>query len=391
MATHQVHLSMQRAARPRTARGVRVLTGLNARVAALCGFCAFAGSGAAWATMRYVGSGRPEALASGMGAAFVAMLLGAAVARPLGGALRELTRAVQQIAGCDFRVHLPRVRTHEVAALVEALSDMVAGVGADRQRLEELNTSLAERLSQRTAEAEARSRELESFLYAASHDLRAPVLSIQGFTNLLTRNLGRRLDKQSREHLGRIRVNAEAMDLLLRDLLEASRVGRVQEVIEWVDSGEIVASVLRDLEPEVTRLNVQVEVADRLPLAPYAPRLLARVFRNLIDNAIKFMGDQPAPRITIGCERLREAHRFWVRDNGVGISPEHHDKIFGLFTRAHGADAPGSGVGLAVVRRIVETHGGKVWVEGEPGMGSVFCFTVPASRPQEREADVPSS
>ncbi len=391
MATHQVHLSLQRAARPRTARGLRAFTGLAARAGALCGFCALAGSGATWATMRYVGSGRSEALASGMGAAFVAMVLGIAVARPLGRALRELTRAVQQIAGGDFRVHLPRVRTYEVAALLEGLNDMAAGVGADRHRLEELNASLEERLSQRTAEADARSRELESFLYAASHDLRAPVLSIQGFANLLTRNLGRRLDNQSRDHLGRIRANAETMDLLLRDLLEASRVGRVQEVVEWVDSGEIVASVLRDLEPEVTRLNVQVEVSDRLPLVAYSPRLLARVFRNLIDNAIKFMGDQPAPRIAIGCERLREAYRLWVRDNGVGISPEHHDKIFGLFTRADGAEAPGSGVGLAVVRRIVETHGGRVWVEGEPGAGSVFCFTVPASQPREREADGPSS
>jgi signal transduction histidine kinase len=315
------------------------------------------------------------------------MVLAGGFAGRLGKGLRELSEAAQQIARCSPDSHPPQSSALKIAGLGEAFNSMAAAVAADRRRLQELNVTLEERLSQRTAEAEARSRELESFLYAASHDLRAPVLSIQGFANLLARHLGRRLDNQSREHLQRIQANAEAMDLLLRDLLEVSRAGRVQEVIEWVDSGEIVASVLRDLEPEIARLNVRVKVSDRLPLVAYSPRLLARVFRNLIDNAIKFMGDQPAPLIVIGCERMPEGHRFWVQDNGAGISPEHHEKIFGLFTRASGGDAPGSGVGLAVVRRIVETLGGRAWVEGEPGVGSMFCFTVPASRSRDEEVD----
>lgn len=378
LATHQIQLSLQRASR--RSRSVSCLT---ARLAAAAGLCALIGSTATWVAISRLGPSPKAALWGGLGATAVAAFLAVGLGARLAGALRAFTQAARQVAGGDLRVHLPHGPSSEIGKLAAAFNHMVSSVAADRRRLEEMARTLEQHVRQRTQEVEERNRELESFIYAASHDLRAPVLSIQGFANLLMRSHGRRLDVEAREHLERIRSNAESMDSLLRDLLEVSRIGRVQEAVEWVDPGELVASVLRELEPEMARSGVRACVSGRLPMIAYSPRLLACVFRNLIGNAIKFMGDQPAPLVTIGCDRISEGYRFWVRDNGVGIRPEDQQKIFALFARANGIDAPGSGIGLAVVKRIVEAQRGKVWVESESAAGSVFSFTITTATPTE--------
>ena len=314
------------------------------------------------------------------GVAVAAGMLGARLSASLGA----VCEAARLVAMGDFRVHLPSGPGGEMARLGETFNKMATRIAEDLRRLREANLSLEETARRRTAEAEDRAKELELFLYTVSHDLRAPVLSIQGFANLLSRDLNRRLDEESREHLLRIRTNAEAMDLVLRDLVEVSRVGKVLEPREWVDSGEIVATVLHDLESETRRLRIRVKVGERLPMVAYAPRLLARVFRNLVGNAIKFMGDQPSPVITVGCERTAQGHRFFVQDNGVGIKGEDAERVFELFARGDGTRASGSGIGLAIVQRIVETHGGRVWVESRPGEGSTFWFAVPGATPPRR-------
>jgi len=373
VATHQVQLSLQRAARRPRACGS---LGTYAALLSLLGGAA--GAGLCCVGLVLVKYDWGSALGLGLaGATGGAVLMGVLAAR-LSASVGAMAQAARQVAGGDFRVQLPSGPGSEMGKLTGAFNQMMAAIADDRKRLQELNLALEERLRRRSLEAEQRSQELEQFVYTASHDLRAPVLSIQGFATLLQRNLSRKLDEQSREHLLRIRTNAEAMDLLLRDLLEVSRAGKVQEAKELVHSREIVASVLRDLEPEMARLRVTVKVAEGLPAILYSPRLLARVFRNLIDNAIKFMGDQPMPAIAIGYERSPDGHRFSVEDNGAGIRPEDRERVFGLFARAEGARAPGSGVGLAIVRRIVESHGGRVWVQSQPGAGSTFFFTAPA-------------
>ncbi len=358
----------------------------------LSGLAGASGLAAVYIGVRLLGSSWRTGMGLGVAAAAAAVLVAGALGARLSASLGDLCKAARLLASGDFRLDLPSGPGGEMARLAAAFGHMATTLGDDLGRLQQLNFSLEERLRRRTAEAEDRAWELESFLYTASHDLRAPVLSIQGFANLLYRNLNRRLDEQSREHLLRIRTNAETMDLLLRDLLEVSRVGKVPEAKEWVDSGEIVATVLRDLEPEIAPLRVRVKVGERLPMVAYAPRLLARVFRNLVDNAIKFMGDQPSPMIAIGCERAAGGHRFFVRDNGAGIKSEDQERVFGLFARGDGTRAPGSGIGLAIVQRIVETHGGRVWVESRPGEGSTFNFTVPGGAPPGRSpADSPIS
>lgn len=374
MATHQIQVGLQRASRRRRDGG-----GI-ARWAATLGACfALLGAAAVWAAIRWFPTNIERIVAAGLSAGFLSALLAAVAGRRIGLAIERLAAMIRQVEAGAQPLDPPAGCGPEIAHLAEAAQRVAASFADERRRTRDTAGSLREQLRQRTAEAEQRSKELESFLYSASHDLRAPVLSIQGFANLLSRNAGRRLDEQSRDHLTRIRANAEAMEVLLRDLLEVSRVGRVQEEVEWVDSGELLEGVLRDLEPEANRIGLGTEVAGRLPMVAYPPRLLSRVFRNLLDNALKFMGDQPSPRVRIGAERLPDGYRFWVEDNGMGIAPEDRERIFDLFSRAHTARAPGSGVGLAIVRRIVETHGGRVWVDGSPGRGSSFSFTVPAA------------
>ena len=372
MATHQVQLSLQRAARRQ-----RSVAPLSLYAAIVSGLAGAIGVGGVYLGVRVLESGWRTGIGVGVlgagGVAVAAGMLGARLSASLGAACE----AARLVGSGDFRVHLPSGPGGEMARLAAAFNQMAMTIAEDLRLLRETNFSLEETVRRRTAEAEDRARELESFLYTASHDLRAPVLSIQGFANLLSRNLSGRLDEGSREHLLRIRTNAEAMDMLLRDLLEVSRVGKVEEPREWVDSGEIVATVLHDLEPETGRLRVRVKVGDRLPMVAYAPRLLARAFRNLVENAIKFMGDQPSPVITVGCEATAQGHRFFVEDNGAGIKREDRERVFGLFVRGEGTRASGSGIGLAIVQRIVESHGGRVWVEDRPREGSRFWFTVP--------------
>ena len=378
MATHQVQLSLQRAARRQ-----RAVAPLSLYAAIASGLAGAIGVGGVYFGVRVLESGWRTGIALGVlgagGAAAAAGMLGTRLSASLGA----VCEAARLVATGDFRVHLPSGPGGEMARLGAAFNQMATTIAEDLRRLREENLSLEESVRRRTAEAEDRAKELELFLYTASHDLRGPVLSIQGFANLLSRDLNRRLDEESREHLLRIRTNAEAMDLLLRDLLEVSRVGKVQEPREWVDSGEIVATVLHDLEPETRRLRIRVKVGDRLPMVAYAPRLLARAFRNLVENAIKFMGDQPSPVITVGCERRAQGHRFFVQDNGVGIKGEDAERVFGLFVRGEGTRASGSGIGLAIVQRIVESHGGRVWVESRPGEGSTFWFAVPGATPPQ--------
>lgn len=320
-----------------------------------------------------------------LGAGGVAVAAGRLGAQ-LSASLEAACEAARLMAAGDYRVHVPGGPGGEMARLGAALNQMATTLAEDLRRLREANLSLEDTARRRTAEAEARGKELEAFLHTASHDLRGPVLSIQGFANLLSRNACRRLDEGSREHLLRIRTNAEAMEALLRDLLEVSRVGKVQEPREWVDSGEIMAAVLQEVEPEARRLNIRVKAGDRLPMVAYAPRLLARVFRSLLENAIKFMGDQPSPVIAVGCERTAQGHRFFVRDNGAGVAGKDVERVFGLFARGEGTRASGNGIGLAIVQRIVEAHGGRAWVESRTGEGSTFWFTVPGATPPQGPA-----
>lgn len=220
-------------------------------------------------------------------------------------------------------------------------------------------------------------QELENFTYTISHDLKSPVLSIEGYTSLLLRDYHDRLDDKGRHYLERIQWNINKMGILLKDILELSRAGRIIGDMTEVDTGDILSAVLRELKPLIKDRGINIVFSNNFPSVLCDRDRMAQVFDNLLSNAIKFMGDQPEPRIEVGCQEKDECYEFFIKDNGVGIDPLYHTNVFGLFQRLEEVPAEGAGVGLTIAKRIVENHGGRIWVVSKPVQGATFYFTLP--------------
>lgn len=222
---------------------------------------------------------------------------------------------------------------------------------------------------------EAANQELESFSYSVSHDLRAPLRAMDGFSQILQEEHGENLPEDAQGHLEEIRNGAAQMGRLIDDLLAFSRLSRQDMRRREVDPGEIVEQVLAGLEHEVPdRCEI---IRSTLPRCEADPGLLKQVFNNLIDNAIKYSRNRERPVIEIGAETRDGTVVYFVRDNGTGFDMAYADKMFGVFQRLHRAeDFPGTGVGLAVVQRIIHRHGGRIWAEAEIDVGATFYFTL---------------
>ncbi len=230
------------------------------------------------------------------------------------------------------------------------------------------------------AELEAKNAELERFTYTVSHDLKSPLITIQGFLGFLEQAALAGDVEQVKADIGRISNAASKMQKLLEDLLELSRIGRVVNAPQAVPLGELAHETVGLLAGQLMERGVEVVIAADLPVV-YGdrPRLL-EVLQNLVENAVKYMGEQPRPSVEIGLRYHDDEPVFFVRDNGIGIEPRYHERVFDLFARLD-QKSTGTGVGLAIVKRIVEVHGGRIWVESEGvGEGSTFCFTLPDSR-----------
>ena len=251
----------------------------------------------------------------------------------------------------------------------------------ERKRAEEeilqLNAKLEHRISERTAELEAANKELESFAYSVSHDLRSPLRGMDGFSQALLEDYAGQIDATGQDYLRRIRAASQRMGQLIDDLLNLSRVTRAEMTLDSVNLSLLAQRVIAELKRHHPGRVVQWEVSD--PLTGRGdPRLLELVLENLLANALKFTGKCEHARIEVGQQAQGGEQVFFVRDNGAGFDMAYANRLFGAFQRLHTLqEFPGTGVGLATVQRIIHRHGGRVWAEAQPGKGATFYFTLP--------------
>ncbi|MCB0190495.1 MAG: GHKL domain-containing protein [Anaerolineae bacterium] len=251
---------------------------------------------------------------------------------------------------------------------------------AERQRAEgevrRLNSELEKRVVERTAQFEEANSELESFAYTVSHDLRAPLRAINGFSNILLKDFSAELTESAQRYLTLVSENAQQMGNLIDDLLAFSRLGRQELKKKTVDMTALVQSVIKNLHYKHENRQIAIKVGE-LPLCNGDATLLKQVFINLLTNAIKFTRECDVARIEIGVKKIDGEVVYFVKDNGVGFNMEYAHKLFGVFQRLHRAeDYEGTGVGLAIVFRIIQRHGGEIWAESQEGMGATFYFTL---------------
>ena len=245
-----------------------------------------------------------------------------------------------------------------------------------KEKIRNVNIELEQRVVERTGQLEEANKELEAFSYSVSHDLRAPLRAMNGFAGMLIKDLGNQVPVESARHLERIRVNALKMGELIDDLLSFSRLSRQSLKHQEVDMTRLVQNVLDDLAPEREGREIEIKTGT-LPGCRGDPALLKQVWVNLLSNATKYTRGRERAVVETGCETANGETVYFVRDNGAGFDMRYVDKLFGVFQRLHRAeDFEGTGVGLAIVQRVVHRHGGRVWAEAEKDKGAVFRFTL---------------
>ena len=272
-------------------------------------------------------------------------------------------------------INLTAVRVGDDDRVLVVARDVTARKEAEQQ-IQEMNAQLEQRVQERTEELVAANRELEAFTYSVSHDLRAPLRAMDGFSRIVLEDYGPQAPEEAQNYLKSIRRNAQHMGRLIDDLLSLSRLGRKTLNKQWLDVGEIVDKALQTLEDDRVGRDIELQIGE-MGKCRGDELLLQQVWVNLLANALKFTRSCHPAVIEVG--KINETDRtvYFVRDNGVGFNMAYADKLFGVFQRLHRSEEfEGTGVGLAIVKRIVERHGGDIWAEAEPGKGAVFYFTL---------------
>lgn len=299
----------------------------------------------------------------------IVVALAVSIANSISKPIRELTKVSGIIAGGDLSARVNITTGDEIHELADSFNTMTDSLVEAKANVE-----------QKKDELEAVNKELDSFVYTASHDLRAPLRGIDAFANLLESDYTDKLDAEGKDYLARIRSGVNRMTQLIDDLLTLSRISRIKNPYEDVPIKELIKSVVERIEFDIEKHKVELKIADNLPIV-YCDRIkMAEVFLNLINNGIKFSSKnkEEKPRVEIGYTRKNGGHQFSVKDNGIGIDKQHHEQVFGIFKRLHKQEEyEGSGAGLGIVKKIIDDHNGRIWIESELGQGATFYFTLP--------------
>lgn len=235
---------------------------------------------------------------------------------------------------------------------------------------------LEEKIVRCTQELEAVNKDFEAFAYSVSHDLKAPLRAINGFTDILVKKYGDKIDDQGKELIGVIIANAKKMGQLIEDLLQFSRIGRKDLEVGECSMEEVVQKVITEAKNLNSGRKIEVTV-EQLPPAKGDKNLLERVWESLISNAIKYSREKPETKITIGGSKADNEVIYFIKDNGAGFDMKYKDNLFKAFQRLHGSEFEGTGLGLANISRIITKHGGRVWAEGKVDEGATFYFSLP--------------
>jgi signal transduction histidine kinase len=321
-------------------------------------------------------------LASGL----AALMLSSGLQRLISGPILDLAGTARAVSERqDYSIRAAKRSSDELGALVDAFNGMLVQIQQRDSELQEAKEALEARVQERTHELELRNeelrqsnKELDDFAYIASHDLKEPLRGIHNFSNFLLEDYADKLDDEGRSKLETLMRLTRRMETLIDSLLQFSRLGRVDLAVDRVDLNEIVAEILDSLAISLQQEKIEVRVPRRLPSVRSDRVRVGEIFYNLVVNAMKY-NDKPEKWIEVGWrENAAGPPVFYVRDNGIGIPEKHHDAVFRIFKRLHGRDkfGGGTGAGLTIVKKIVERHHGRIWLESSPDQGTTFYFTL---------------